>query len=297
MNLILALVAALAYGVSDYLGGLASRRHPVLHVILVAYPVSALALLLAAPWLGGEPTSEALLYGALSGASMALAIGFFYAALAQGPMSVVSPVTAVLAAAIPVGLGLLAGETLTALALLGVALALGAIVLVSLPPKRATTVCADAPRLTPAVLGLACVAGSAFALSFFLIHRIPAGGGLWPMLAARGTATGAVLLFWIVRRRCVSLARSAQLAQLARPKQSGGDLLRLGAWVGVLDGLANACVYYALGLGALSTTSVITSLYPVATVALAILLLGERVGRVQAAGMALAAVAVGLIAL
>ena len=271
----LALLAALGYGLSDFVGGVAARRVAALRVVLVSYPLSVVLVLAIAPFVGGRLEVSALLWGALAGVVAGLAVWWFYLALAAGPMTVVSPLTALLVAVLPLAAGILLGERPAVLALVGAFLALVAVVLVS-----RNGVGAQLP-FTPRVALLTLGAGTAFAGYFVLLHQVPAGTGLWPLLASRIGATAVVLL------------AAVATAQLRAPT---GVPLRLAWLAGVLDVVANTAFLYAVQSGLLSLVSVITALYPAATVALAGLLLGERTGRVQRVGMVLAAAAVALIA-
>lgn len=272
----LALLASLGYGLSDFVGGVAARRVAALRVVLVSYPLSVLLVALVAPFVGGRTDVGALLWGSLAGVVAGLAVWWFYLALAAGPMSVVSPVTALLVAALPLAAGVLAGERPAMLALVGVALALVAVVLVSRAPADDASL-----PFTPRVALLTVGAGSAFAAYFVLLHQVPAGTGLWPLLASRIGASAVVL---------VAALGAGQL----RPP--AGMPLRLALLAGVLDVVANTAFLYAVHGGLLSLVSVITALYPAATVALAVLVLGERSSRVQQVGMVLSAAAVALIA-
>ena len=98
-------MAAVAYGVSDFVGGVASRRVAALRVVIVSYPLSLVIVLIAAPFVSGTLTLNGLIWGAIAGVTSGLAVWWFYLALATGPMSVVSPLTAVLVAGIPVLVG------------------------------------------------------------------------------------------------------------------------------------------------------------------------------------------------
>jgi drug/metabolite transporter (DMT)-like permease len=279
LALLLALVAALGYGLSDFTGGLASRHTDALRVVLVSYPVSAVLVAAVAPLAGGAPDVAAMTWGAASGVAGGLAVLWFYAALASGPMSVVSPVTALLTASLPLLGGLLLGEQPGPGALVGAVLAVGAVVLVSKEERGPVD---GAPtRVTPRVLLLTLGAGFLFAVYFMLLHRIGVGTGLWPMFASRVAASVAVI---------------AAAAVSGRLRLATG---RPGAWAitaGGLDVLANVAMLYALQAGLLSLVSVVASLYPAATVLMARLVLGERSGRMQKIGLVLAAVAVALIA-
>jgi drug/metabolite transporter (DMT)-like permease len=278
--LLLALTAALGYGLSDFVGGLASRRTHVLHVVLVSYPMSVVLVALIAPLAGGSPDPSAMVWGAASGVAGGLAVLWFYAALASGPMSVVSPVTALLTSALPMFGGLLLGEEPGPWALVGAVLAVGAVVLVS--REEHSTVDESTPaRFTPKVLLLTASSGVMFALYFVMLHQIPGNTGLWPVFASRVVATLTVVV------------AAVGLGQF-RPARRGPGGLALAA--GALDVVANVGMLYALQAGMLSLVSVLASLYPAATVLMARLVLGERSGRVQKVGLVLAAVSVALIA-
>ncbi|MGA9870822.1 MAG: DMT family transporter [Rhodococcus sp. (in: high G+C Gram-positive bacteria)] len=281
----LALVAAVGYGVSDFVGGVASRRVAALRVVIVSYPFSLIIVLLVAPFVGGSVSLTPILWGFGSGVAGGVAVWWFYLALASGPMAVVSPLTAVLVAGIPVVAGFALGERPGILAFVGIALALLAVVLVSRESPDETTGEVAGGRemkFTRTVAWLTVGSGVTFAVAFICLHQIGDGSGLWPLAASRASATAVV---W-----CVALASG----QFSPPH---GSVLKLAAFVGVLDVVANAAILYAYQGGLLSLVSVIASLYPAATVLLAMAMLGERVGRLQQVGMVLGLGAVGLIAL
>ncbi|OZF58519.1 EamA family transporter [Rhodococcus sp. 14-2470-1b] len=281
----LALVAAVGYGVSDFVGGVASRRVAALRVVIVSYPFSFVIVLIVAPFVGGQISWVPILWGLASGVAGGLAVWWFYLALASGPMAVVSPLTAVLVAGIPVVAGFAIGERPGALAFVGIALALIAVLLVSKESPDDTTGEVAGGRemkFTPTVAWLTVGSGVTFALAFICLHQIGDGSGLWPLAASRASATAVV---W-----CVALASG----HFTLPH---GSVLKLAAFVGILDVVANAALLYAYQGGLLSLVSVIASLYPAATVLLAMVMLGERVGRLQQVGMVVALGAVGLIAL
>uniref|UniRef100_UPI0024576A2C EamA family transporter n=1 Tax=Nocardia abscessus TaxID=120957 RepID=UPI0024576A2C len=106
---LLALAAAVGYGVSDFYGGVASRRVTALRVVIYSYPFSVLLVLAPLPFVSGTADPASLAWGAAAGVASGVAVWWFYAALADGPMAVVSPLTAVLVAGIPVLVGLLTG--------------------------------------------------------------------------------------------------------------------------------------------------------------------------------------------
>jgi drug/metabolite transporter (DMT)-like permease len=247
-------------------------------VVLVSYPSALVLLTVLAAIVGGEVNQGAVFWGALCGVSQAFGIWWFYAALGSGPISVVSPLTAILVAGIPVGVGLVMGERPGLIAEIGVVFALIAVVLVS---REATDVDATPHKFTATVAWLTVGSGLAFGLNFVLIHQAPEEAKLWPLVFARLSASALVL---------VIAAVSANL----RPPS--GTPLRLAVLAALLDTGANIAMLLALHASLLSLAGVLMSLYPAATVLLAIVVLRERVTMWQTVGMVLALAAVAMIA-
>jgi drug/metabolite transporter (DMT)-like permease len=247
-------------------------------VVLVSYPIALVLLTGVAAIVGGQVNQGAVFWGALCGVSQAFGIWWFYAALGSGPISVVSPLTAILVAGIPVGVGLALGERPGAIAGLGVVLALVAVVLVS---REASDKDVTPHTFTAKVAWLTVGSGVAFGLNFVLIHQAPVDAKLWPLVFARLSAS--VLVFGI----------AAVTANLRAPS---GTPLRLAVLAAVLDAVANIAMLLALQASLLSLAGVLMSLYPAATVLLAIVVLRERVTRWQVVGMVLALAAVAMIA-
>lgn len=249
-----------------------------LRVVLVSYPVALVLLVVIAVPFGGQIDTPAVVWGLLSGVAQAFGVWWFYAALGSGPISVVSPLTAILVAGIPVGFGLALGERPGVIALVGVALALAAVVLVS---REATDEDVRPHRFTVKVAWLTVGAGVAFGMNFVVLDQVPPEAELWPLVFGRIAATAIVLLAAVVTANLV----------LER-----GIPLRLAVFAGVLDTIANVATLLALQSAMLSLAGVLIALYPAATVLLAILVLRERVTRWQAIGMVLALASVGMIA-
>ena len=278
MAVVLALASAVVYGASDFLGGLSSRRASVFGVVVLSQAVGLLALLVLLPWLGGPVQPADLAWGAAAGLAGAAGLVVFFRALASGVMSVVAPVTAVTAAAVPVLVGLASGDSVTAWAAVGIALALVAVVLVSADGGLGALRTARPASLLPAL-----VAGAAFGVFFVLLDRISADAGLTPLVAARLVSAAFVAGLALVGRQSLRVPRPA---------------LPLVAASGVGDMSANALFLLATQQGgALAITGVLASLYPVSTVVLAQLVLRERLGRAQVAGLVTAVAAVVLITL
>jgi drug/metabolite transporter (DMT)-like permease len=273
--LLLALASSIAYGAADFLGGVAARGAHVLRVVVIAAPASLLVELLVWPVLGARFDAGAVVWGAASGLASAAAFALLYRTLAIGPMSVLSPVTALVSAVLPVGVGLVGGEHVSGLALGGMALALVAVVLVS--GGTGTT----GSRPSRNALGLAFGAGAAIALQLVCLDQAPDDSGVAPLLVGRAVSSAVVL--------GAAFALRARLGD-ARPSLSAC------AAAGALDSLANLAFLLAVRDGDLAIVAVITALYPAATVLLARAFLAERIGPAQLAGLGLAAVAVSLLA-
>jgi drug/metabolite transporter (DMT)-like permease len=247
-------------------------------VVLVSYPVALVLLLVLALIVGGDITGDSIFWGGLCGISQAFGIWWFYAALGAGPIAVVSPLTAILVAGIPVGVGLALGERPGPVAGGGVVLALVAVVLVS---REATDEDVTPHRFTRKVAWLTVGSGVAFGLNFVLIAQAPPEAELWPLVFARLAASLLVVVIAVVTRSF---------------RSPSGTPLRLALLAAALDVGANIAMLLALHASLLSLAGVLMSLYPAATVLLAIVVLRERVTRWQAVGMVLALAAVAMIA-
>jgi drug/metabolite transporter (DMT)-like permease len=281
MGVVFALLSAIGYGVSDFVGGIASRRVAALRVVLVSYPVAMVLLAALAFVMGGQVSMSAIVWGALCGISQAFGVWWFYAALAAGPMSLVSPLTALLVAGVPVGVGVALGERPSVIPCCGIVLALVAVVLVSQDVRDEADENAAPHRFTRTVAWLTVGSGLAFGLNFVLIAQAPVEARLWPLVFARISASALVLVI------------AAFTRDLAVPS---GVPLKLALAAGVLDTVSNVAMLLALQASMLSLASVLISLYPAATVALAMVVLKERVTGWQAVGMVLALASVAMIA-
>jgi drug/metabolite transporter (DMT)-like permease len=273
--LLLALACSVAYGAADFLGGVAARGAHVLLVVVIAAPVSLLVEVLLWPIVGASFPTAAVTWGAASGIASAAAFALLYRTLAIGPMSVLSPITALVSAALPVCVGLIDGETLSALAVGGMMLAFVAIVVVSGGTDGHSV------RPTRSALVLAFGAGAAIALQLVCLDQAPTDSGIAPLLVGRAVSSAVVLGAAFALRRHLGQARPSLSASAA---------------AGALDSLANFAFLLAVREGDLAVVAVITALYPAATVVLARAFLAERIGRTQLAGLGLAAVAVSLLA-
>ncbi|MFB7188817.1 EamA family transporter [Streptomyces sp. NPDC056230] len=274
--LLLALGSSLAYGCADFLGGLGARRSHVLRTVMIAAPASLAVEMLLWPLLGASFSVGALGWGAASGVASAAAFTLLYRTLAIGPMNVLSPVTAVVSAALPVGVGLLQGEHLGAAGLVGLPLALVAVVLVSAGNGTGSA------RPSRTALLLALGAGAAIALQLIFLHQAPSDSGVAPLIVGRAVSSAVTLA-----------AAGLMLSKLGSERPA----YAMSAAAGVLDSVANLLFLLAARSGDLAVVAVITALYPAGTVLLARSVLAERIHRSQIVGLGTAAVAVSLLAL
>ena len=280
---LLALGSAATYGAADFLGGLAARRTNTVAVVVVSQSSGMVVLAVMLPLLpDAAPTMRDLIWGAVAGIAVGAGLALLYRALAIGTMAVVAPTTAVCAVVVPLVAAILLGERPGARTLVGIALAIVSIVLVSQQHGGAAHgehPGAAASGLSSAV-GLALLSGIAIGLFFLSLARTASTAGLWPLLVAR---LASVVLFGV-------------------SAMAGGRSLRMAAPVaaiaiagGLIDMLANVLYLMATRNGPLSVVVTLTSLYPASTVVLALAVLRERLSVIQGTGIGCALIAVLLI--
>jgi uncharacterized membrane protein len=280
MAALLALVSAVGYGISDFSGGLASRRAPAIAIVLVSNSLTLVIALFAVALLPGSAYHLGdVTWGIAAGTVGVVGVVLLYRGLAIGPMSVVAPLTAVLSAIVPVVVGVIRGERPGALALGGVALALPAMVLVG--RESDARVGASVSR---AALLSALAAGVSFGGFYVLLAQTGSDGGAWPLVGQRAASVAILLVLTAVavRRGTPALPRGRGLA--------------LAVTAGITDFVANLAYVLATHRGLLALVAVLSSLYPATTVLLARAILGERLARGQLGGLLLAVAAVALIA-
>ena len=259
----LALAASASWGLGDFFGGLTSRR---LHVLTVLVVQQVFGLAAAATWVllsgDGLPGWTATAWAAAAGVGGCLGIGALYRGMAVGAMGIVAPVSAV-AAVIPFAVGIGSGERPGALQIAGVVLALVGVAVAYRDP-------ADRGGGRAAGIGLALVAALGFGLYFVFADRAADESVPFAVATARGVSLG------------VALAAALVVGASLRPGRSFLPALVL---IGLCDVGANMLFSLATTRGYLSIVSVLSALYPVVTVALAAVLLHERVARTQGIGV------------
>jgi drug/metabolite transporter (DMT)-like permease len=271
---VLALGAALAFGVSDIAGAVAARRSSALQVALGLQLAGLPVLLLGLLVLPGVPSVRAVALGVLAGAVGNLGLVLYLRSMAVGPVGVISPLSALVGAAVPVAWGVgLAGDELGPGQLLGVVTGLVAVVLVAYSPGAAERAYGGRGPL------FALIAGVAFGLFFVVLDATPADSGLWPLVGSR--LGGTLLLLGL-------------LAAAPRPLP-GRASIPLIALSGVTDMLANLLFLLATREGLLSLASLLASLYPVVALVGARVVLAERLTRLQGTGVVLALAATALL--
>jgi uncharacterized membrane protein len=285
---VLVLAAAALYGSADFLGGSVSRRASVFAVLVVTVPAGAVVMfaaslvgVLAGRQAGGASglgwagvTWPGAGWAAVAGTCGALGLVAFYAGFAAAPMTVVAPVTALVATVLPVGSAIADGERVGLATSAGVLACVIAVVLVSAGPSQAS----GASRRLLGV-GYALAAGLAFGLFFLFLRNAGTSGVIWPVAVSR-TAGAAIAL------ACCAVTRTRPL---------GWPAIGVAVASGAVDAFANVCYVLATRAGLFGLTVVLTSLYPGVTVLLARVVLGERMRWVQRIGLLLAGAGVILV--
>jgi drug/metabolite transporter (DMT)-like permease len=279
MAIVLAMLSALLYGWSDYMGGRATRHMSVLRVtlyieLLMTVSYVALVVLDPAPFVLRDA-----IWGAIAGVGGVGGVAAFYLALSMGSISVASPVAGVLSAVVPVIVGIAMGERPSTVAMVGIAFALSSVVLVSgaLSSRRAE-VAMPRPQLL-----LVVVSGCLFGLWYIALDVAGADSGWWPLLASRTLTLPALIATAVVLRHRL---RADSVTPIARR-------WTVGAWITIL--IANLAYLVAVRSGLLSIVAVIASMYPASTIGLAIFIDREQLSKTQWLGVGVAGFALVLV--
>lgn len=290
---LLAMIGAIVYGSADFLGGLASKRLRSIVVTSISASSGLAFAALASLFITGTWSIEDSLWGVATGFAGVLSLVLLYACLAIGPMSILSPLTAVVSAIAPIAWGLLvAGETLATIGYAGLAVALVAVVMVGFIPGEKV--------VRPTTQGLLMAVGAGVAIGAFLIlmDQTSTASGLTPLLVNR--ATNIAVCVVVIAVLMIRAARSGRSTRSALEVPGAGmpraRAVRLAIACGVADAAANTILLIALRLGDLAIVSALTALYPAGTILLAAVILRERIAAVQWLGLALALTAAGMLA-
>jgi drug/metabolite transporter (DMT)-like permease len=276
--LVYSLASAASWGISDFLGGVQTRRLPVLGVLAISQPAGLLLIALLIPLIGADSISAGkLAIACLAGAASLGGLAAFYSAMAMGTVSVVAPIAA-LGVVVPVVVGLATGDSPTAIQLVGLAPAIAGVVILSYEEQPEHPETAKAARLS---IVLAVLAGLGFGIFFTGLDAAAEDRPGWAILAVRVGGVTTVLAALLI----------------ARPQLAGvGAAWPILVVIGVFDVLANALFAVASTKGVLPVVAVGGSMYPAFTVALAHAVLGERLATLQWTGVALALGGVVMIA-
>jgi len=275
----LALAAALAYGLSDFVGGILSKTRSVWMVATASQLTAAFATAVVALLAPGDPGSTDFAWGAAAGVAGAIGISALYRGLSQGRMGVVAPISGTGAALVPVIVGLATGDEPSPLAWVGIAIAFAAIYFIPQAGKEHEPVL-DGPASTSSGAGYGAVAGLGFGALFALVGQIGDDAGFLPL------ALGQLVVAVTVALVAISLRQ---------PWVPRGRGLAPVFAFGLLGTAALILFLLATRQGLLTIVSVIAALYPASTVAMAAIVLRERIGRMQSVGLGLAAIAVVLV--
>jgi drug/metabolite transporter (DMT)-like permease len=271
---LLALAASLGWGVADFLGGLKSRTIPLLVVLALAQPIGLVLVGIVVLVGGTGRWDRAVLWAIVAALLGSVGIAAFYRGMAIGTISIVAPIAAT-GVLIPVVIGIATGDRPSLIQLAGFPLAIGGAVLAS--------------RETGPTLGRGRIA---VGVPWALLAAVTFGGYFVPMnTAADADVLWASLVFKV---SAATLLVGAFLAVRPPVRVSRADLATIGL-IGVSDSSANVLFAASAALGLVSVVSVLASLYPVVTVALAWILLRERMDPVQRVGVAAALSGVILI--
>ncbi|MBM3638005.1 MAG: EamA/RhaT family transporter [Actinobacteria bacterium] len=277
MAVVLALLTAVVYGSADFLGGKATRHVSAIGVTFVGQ-LFGIAVLGIATLVSDVPAPSATdwAWSALAGVFGSSGLVVFYKAMSSGHMTVAAPTAAVAGAVVPIVVGLSMGERPSVATLVAMPVAIVAIALISdlLGPGHHR---APARTVILAVLG-----GSLFGFVFVALHQTTSDSGVWPVFIMRMTSIPYLAVLLVTTRSSVRGVRTHVAPTIGS---------------GLLDSLANWLYVLAVREGLLSVVSVVVSLYPGTTMALAVGVDRERVHRSQVFGVVLAAIAVCVIAL
>ncbi|MDO8987470.1 MAG: DMT family transporter [Coriobacteriia bacterium] len=279
LTALLSLATSTLFGVGDFLGGFASKRESPVNVTANAHVVGFVLFTLGLLLFPAPFAWHDVRMGLISGVSGGVGVGALYAALARGRMSIVAPITAALSGSLPAAYDFIQGTQVGPFAIAGLALALVATIIVSASSGEAEE---GQKEMPPSALWLSFLAGFGFSGGFIAFSLASPASGMWPLASARVTS---MLLF-------------AALALITTRRLSVDRTVRLQTFgAGVTDAAANITMITAIRIGPLAIASVLGSLYPVVTILLARIVLGERLRPLQWFGVLLALVAVILAAL
>lgn len=276
ITVVLGFATALVYGFADFFGAISSRKLKPIFVTLFSGLSGLVFLMAMSPIFGLSSDPQAIFWGILAGLGSAIAVTTLYASLAIGPISIISPLGAVMSALVPMFFGILfKGEQFSLFgwfALMGILIA---VVLVGFVPSKD----ARLPSVKGLVLGV--TAGSFIGLILIFINQSPPNSGLTPVVMMRLVSASTIALFVLISFLISKNVRAGEFS-------IGKKFWLIVALTGILDSSANVFFLFAMRFGSLTVVSVLTALYPLGTIILARIFLKEKIAKVQLAGVLLA---------
>ena len=267
-------LGAVAVGVGDFLGGVASRRSTAWGTATVAWLGQAPLMVALAYLLKGGLDAAAIGPGLVAGVAGAVGGVFLYGGIARGDVAIVAATSGVLASSGAALYDAVSGVALSAVTWAGIALAVPAIVLVAGG--------AEVGKVSLRGLGAGLGAGVSFAL-FYVLIGVTGGQNGDPTVVAVVAATAGLLLLVTAPLR-------------PGPVMPRGSALGISLAAAALSGLHLVALLFAVKYGSVATGTVLVSQYPAFTVLMAALVWGQRPTRLQVAGLLLVLLAVGMIA-
>jgi drug/metabolite transporter (DMT)-like permease len=281
----LGLGAAVIFGASDFLGGFATRRFPALRVTLIAFLAGLIVALAFLPVVASAWTIQTLVYGAVAGVAAAVSIWLLYACLAIGPVSVLAPLVALIAALVPLAYGLSHHEHLGTPGRIALGVVLVSAVLVGYTPAD------RGARVQPRALLLGVAAGLATGGYLVALNYTPPSSGAAPVVVVY--AAGAVLLALAsgvggaLRRRSPP-GRAISETVADRQVRDWRTPLAFAVISGATQAIADVLVVIGIHRGDLAVMAALMALYPLGTIVLALIIIRERPTYLQLAGIILA---------
>jgi len=299
LSVVFGLAAASSFGGSGFFGGISARHMGSLRTVWITTWTSVVVLALGLLLFTGTWSADAVVFGALSGLCGAIALVFLYASLAIGPMSILSPVGAVVGALVPALWEFFTGVQLAWFAYLSIGLILVAVLIVGFTQEK------GAVKPTAKGLIFALLAGSFFGAYYIFLDLAPDDAGLAPIFINRTVsallATAAVIVVLLAnqarKQKALTGAGQADAQSADQQPVNWRKGLPIAAFAGTIEALGSAFVLFGFVAGNLTVTTVLTSLYPAGTIVLATLVLKERLAPLQYVGLALALVAAAGLAL
>ncbi len=293
LTIALGFATSLVYGFADFFGAIASRRIKPVTVTFVSGAIGLAFLLALSIFIGADFSPGALFWGTAAGITSAIAMSALYASLAIGPISIVSPLSAVISAIVPSAVGFAQGDRFSGLGFAALGAILVAVFLVGFVPSQDVRL----PSLKGLVL--AVVAGGGIGVVLICLDQAPSDSGLAPVILLRATAAailGAVTLFTFgaaIRKRL----RTTQTEEITTASSKvPAKFWYSVAVTGLFDSSANVFFILASRIGSLTVVSVLTALYPLGTIILARIFLKEKLARTQSIGVLLALAGSALLA-